>query len=452
MTKTAVILFGATGDLAKKKLYPALYGLHKKGVLKNYEIICVGRREFTTKQIREAAKINDKKAGQFFKQISYVRGEFHDSRIYSTISAKLKTAKNVLFYLATPYQLFGTIAKEIQKAGLSKNCRVIFEKPFGHDLESAKKLNDSLRAVFDESQIYRIDHYLGKDIIQNILVLRFTNSIIEHLCNNNFVDNVQITVSENAGIEERGNYYDKTGALRDMVQNHLLQMLSLIAMEPPCSLSADAIRDEKVKVLSALHEINTDSVIAGQYTGYISEPKVEKNSKTETFVALKAEIHNLRWGGVPFYLRTGKKMAKPYAEINIVLKDLPCVLFCQLPNAKLNSNRITIRIQPEEKISIQFNSQVPGKQWIIMPHKMEFCHSCEFGPTSPKAYENLIEDALESNQTLFTRWDEVENSWKFIDKITNAWHTRKNVFKYKNNYPKQADQLLTREGRAWINE
>lgn len=402
---------------------------------------------------------------RFLKRISYVQGNSGDPQAYDVLRRHIEklvgATGDVVFYLATPPEIFGAIAKHLGQAGLNKSNGakhiLIIEKPFGSDLESSRKLQREISSAFNESQVFRIDHYLGKELIQNILILRFTNSLFEHLCTSQYVDHVQITVAEEIGVEDRAEYYDKSGALRDMIQNHLLQVLCLIAMEPPVSLDASDIRAEKVKVLRAIERFSQETVssnvVRSQYEGYRKEKGVHAASRTETFVALKTEIQNLRWSGVPFYLRTGKQLRKSFAEVNIVLKDLPCVLFCTLPSSKLHSNRITIKIQPDEGIAVQFNTKTPGALGIS-PQLMEFCHACQIGPTSPKAYENLLRNALAGDQTLFTSWEEVEEAWKLIDPILSAWKKSKKLSSYKGGSmgPREADELLKRDNRTWINK
>ncbi|RMD58497.1 glucose-6-phosphate dehydrogenase [Candidatus Woesearchaeota archaeon] len=460
--KTAIVLFGATGDLAQKKLLPSLKRIFDSGELENTEIICTARSKYTNTQFRNIAKkgikTGKKTVAQFLKKITYIPANLLEDKLYEQL--KELDCENMLFYLSVPPRFFGEIASRIGKAGLSNQTkgfrRIILEKPFGEDLKSARKLNKQLLKYFKEEQIYRIDHYLGKELIQDIMVLRFSNTLFERVWSNLHIDHVQITMAESGGIGERAGYYDKAGALKDVVQNHLLQVLCLVALEPPTTLNAEDVRDEKVKVLRALDKYAEkevkSNVVRGQYTGYHKERGIAKNSETETYVALKTHVHNLRWGGVPFYIRTGKKLKKDCVRVHLVFKDLPCVLFCRLGET-LGKNRITIDIQPNEGISIQFNIKTPGHTLGLKPELLEFCHSCKFGATSPLAYDHLISDALAGDPTLFTRWDEVEHAWQFIDQITKAWKkSRKKPEKYSSSSmgPKCADELIRKDGREWI--
>lgn len=343
--------------------------------------------------------------------------------------------------------------------------RVVIEKPFGRDLATARKLNSALEKGFSEEQIYRIDHYLGKEMLQNIMVIRFANTMFEPLWSNKYIDHVQITSSETIGVENRGGYYDQAGAIRDMMQNHMLQLLMLTAMEAPHSLDTDSIRDEKVKVLRAL-SLPSDglkSVVRGQYgqgiidktlvPGYRSEPRVRPNSNTETFVAMKVLIENRRWSGVPFYLRTGKRLEKRGTQIVIQFLDIPSIAYYNQYSG-LDPNRLVIEIQPREGVRLKFNGKKPGSKDIILPVEMDFCQNCDIGSVSPDAYERLLFDVMEGDSTLFTRWDELEYAWRIIDKITRGWEGQPTAFP---NYeagtwgPWESDLLINKDGRKWIN-
>jgi len=474
---TVLIIFGATGDLTKRKLIPALYKLYTKNSLpKNFRIVGLSRRKLSNEQFCDSLDYkffipnSDKNTlKKFSEQITYIPLDFSKPDVsvvndkISEIEHEIKT-NNKIFYLAVSPALFKPVVEIIQSSDLLQGLgwkRIIIEKPFGHDLKSARILNDYISSVFKESRIYRIDHYLAKELVENILVFRFANSIFEQIWNNKFIDNIQITVAETVGVEERAGYYDNTGAIRDMTQNHILQVLSLTAMDPPKSMDPDDIRDEKVKILQIIESAKPDDIVIGQYTNgmtngkpvpsYISEENIPKTSKTETFAVVKFLINNKRWKGVPFYVRTGKRLRKRYAEVNIVLKNISCDLFCR-NNKSPDQNVITLRIQPYEGISILFNSKQPRHGTNLEPVLMEFCHKCKFGLNTPAAYEHLLNDVLINDQTLFTRWDGNEASWKIIDPIINNMKENIKLCLYPaGTYgPKEAEELLKREGRNWI--
>jgi glucose-6-phosphate 1-dehydrogenase len=458
---TTIVIFGATGDLTKRKLIPALFNLHKQGKL-NAKIIAIGRKPLNDESIRSELKQFVKGDWNTFKNlITYHQLEFHDSEAYDALKKKVASDQNRLFYLATAPESFPIIIKQLNRTGIAvKNPkkgwhRVVFEKPFGHDLKSAKQLNKEITTIFNERQIYRIDHYLGKEFVQNILVLRFTNPIFERLWDADHIDNVQIISVESDGVLERGGYYDKSGALRDMVQNHLLQLLSLTAMEIPKSLDADDIRDQKVKALKTI-KINADwknNLVLGQYIAggkvpdYHKEKDVSQASTTETFVAMKIMLNNKRWKGVPFYVRTGKALTHKYAEIVITFKQLPCRLFCG-PTGKLTANSLVIRIQPDEGVELQFNLKEPEQDAAAVPYTMDFSHEAEFGANTPEAYERLLHDVLRGDQTLFTRWDEVEHAWKIVDKLRSV-KVPLRPYKAGTHGPAAALDLLKRDSRDW---
>lgn len=471
------VIFGGTGDLTKRKLLPAIYNLKKEGLLpSNFALVAVGRRDYTTDEFRKIAYHAIKDYSRFkleediwnkLKEKIYYRkmdftneNEYHDLKTYLDELDKLHhTLNNRIFYLAVAPMFFDVIVTSLHKAKMNLNkdnySRVVIEKPFGNDLKSAKYLNKKIISTFGEENTYRIDHYLGKEMLQNIMVIRFANSLFEPLWNNKYIEQVQIISDETIGIENRGNYYEKSGAIRDMVQSHMLQLLSLVAMEKPENLDFNAIRDEKVKVLASLKKYSEQdimqNVVRGQYNSYRNEENVSKYSQTETFVALKLEVNNKRWKNVPFYIRTGKKMPKKSTEVIIQFKPLPNPLYI---NNNLNLNMLIIRIQPTEGVYLQFNAKKPGERNTIIPVQMDFCQNCEVGINSPEAYERLLNDVMLGDQTLFARWDEVYYSWKFIDTIIEVWKKCVPIFP---NYeegsfgPVGAIKMLERDGREWIN-
>lgn len=491
----AIVIFGATGDLTQRKLIPALYQLFRRGHLpKEYPIICFARREFNDATFRELAhdsfvKFTKKKPdpeawARFAQRIAYFRGDINDDNSLRGLKTRLdrifakmkdKTGrKKILYYFATAPEHFGRLVDSLHSLGLASRQeepgawpRLVFEKPFGRDLASAKTLNKKILTAFAEKQIYRIDHYLGKESVQNILVMRFANSIFEQVWNSKFIDNIQITAAETVGVENRAGYYDTSGALRDMVQNHLMQLLTYVAMEPPTGLGAEEIHEEKVKALKALRPLCCDSVrdcaVRGQYgpgkaegkaaAGYRQENGVGRNSRIETFAALTAHVHNWRWEGVPFYLRTGKRLKRRTTEIVVTFKKAPWVLFNDPSLSSVEPNRLILRIQPDEGIALQFNSKRPVTKLAIDPALMDFCHSCIFSPNTPEAYERLIHDALIGDSTLFTRWDEVELAWAFVDPIRKAWDADKKplpIYAPGTWGPKEAERMLSVSGRRWF--
>ena len=485
-----VVIFGASGDLTYRKLIPALYNISADGDLPAaLSIIGFARREKTDEQFRteleDALKkfsrqgLNDQVWADFGPRILYHRSEFSEDEGYRSLAERLDkldaergTRGNRLFYLSVAPKEFEGILEKLAQFGLNKTregswARVIVEKPFGTDLETAHELNTVVSKVFKEKDTYRIDHYLGKETAQNIMVLRFANAIFEPLWNHRYIDHVQITASEPLGVEGRGPYYESAGALRDMVQNHLLQLLSLVAMEPPTDLTADAVRDEKVKVLRSLRVMSPEevgqNVVRGQYAagaingkevvGYRKEDRVSPQSMTETYVALRVNVDNWRWADVPFYIRVGKRLPKHGAEISVQFKSAPSVLFNRDETA-VGANVLVIRIQPDEGISLRIQAKRPGGQLRIEPVKMDFHYGTSFGKASPEAYERLLLDAMSGDATLFARRDEVEQAWTFIDAIEHAWHqnpTPPPICEYPAGSwgPKEADDLLERDGRAW---
>ncbi len=488
-----MVIFGATGDLTARKLVPALYNLTRENQLPS-QFACVGfaRRPKSHEDFRAEMK---KAVGDFSRvkpldetvwkgfeeQIFYHVSEFHEDEGYSRLKIalddldqRLGTKGNRIFYLSTQPSYFTLVVEKLHKFGLvydegtvkDRWSRIIIEKPFGHDLESALALQQELLKFLKEDQIYRIDHYLGKETVQNILVFRFANSIFESLWNNRYIDHVQITVAEDLGIGGRGKYYEEAGLLRDMLQNHTMQLLSLVAMEPPVNLSANAVRDEKVKVLQALRpfseaELDTHC-IRGQYgagfingetvAGYRQEKDVNPQSCVETYVALKLHIDNWRWDGVPFYLRSGKRLPKKSSEIAITFKDPPGVLF-QERSKKNDPNVLVLRIQPDEGIGLRINCKVPGPSSPTQPVKMDFRYGSYFGMAPPEAYERLILDCILGDSTLFAREDEVFNSWKLLTPVLQKWSNSScGIFP---NYqagswgPQEANEMIARDQRKW---
>jgi glucose-6-phosphate 1-dehydrogenase len=486
-----VILFGASGDLAKRKVIPAMYDLAQYNSLGEcYAIIGFARTPMTDETFRnvvgEAAKtisevgpIDPEKWNAFASNLYYTEGDYSDPDSYarlvrrlSELDAEKKLCGNRLFYLSTPPEVYPDIVEQLGRAGLARPStpnawvRIIIEKPFGRDLASAKELNKIVLNVFEEKQVYRIDHYLGKDTVQNLLVLRFGNGIFEPLWNRNYVDQVQITASETLGVERRGGFYETAGALRDMIQSHVLQLTSLVSVEPPASFDATAVRNEKLKVLQSIRPFNLEMVaqwvVRGQYgpgkigdkpvPGYREEPGVKPDSRTETFVAMRLLIDNWRWAGVPFYLRTGKRLAKRSTEIMIQFKRAPHIVFRE---REVEPNRLILNIQPEEGISVSFGAKRPGTEMSIGNVTMNFSYKEGFGGSSRSAYATLLNDCLRGDATLFDRGDSVEAAWALVDPILDVWSAAKTagvpVYPAGTWGPKESDQLLERDGRQWYN-
>ena len=489
-----LVIFGATGDLTHRKLVPALYNLALAGHLPaGFSVVGFARREKEHEHFRAEMResvnqfsrnkpVDPKVWATFAQALHYLPAQFDDASAYQRLAKELARLDkerggcgNRLFYLATPPSFYGLIVQQLGAAGLQKGgkndggdgwARIIVEKPFGHDLASAQELNRQIHQVFDESQVYRIDHYLGKETVQNILVLRFANGIFEPFWNRRYVDNVQVTVAEAVGVETRGAYYEEAGALRDMVQSHLLQLTTLTAMEPPVAYDADAVRDEKVKVLRALRPITGQDVaeytVRGQYgagweggkpvPAYRDEPRVSKTSTTETYVGLKVFVDNWRWQGVPFYLRTGKHLPVRASEIVIQFKRPPHTLFTSGTEA-LEPNHLVLRIQPDEGVTLRFGVKVPGQTMQIRSVNMDFLYGASFGVESPDAYERLLLDAMLGDSTLFTRRDEVERSWAFITAILKSWQDEPPAdfpnYEAGTWGPSAADALIERDGRSW---
>ncbi|MCL6563641.1 MAG: glucose-6-phosphate dehydrogenase [Firmicutes bacterium] len=482
----ALVIFGATGDLCRRKLLPALYNLAvDRWLPEPYAVVGVGRSPMNDTAFRETAqRAIDQHSRrprqapvweQFASHLYYLQGEIHDPTTYRKLAETLQglaaAMPGRLYYLATPPTLYPEVARQLGTAGLGQPrgsgwTRIIVEKPFGHDLESARQLNLALHQVFAEEQLYRIDHYLGKETVQNLLVFRFANGIFEPIWNQQYIDHVQITVAESIGIEGRANYYESAGALRDMVQNHMFQLLSLLAMEPPVTLEADAIRDEKVKVLKAVrplagHAVNEETV-RGQYQagvvdgqpvpGYREETGVNPASDTETYVAMRLFIDNWRWAGVPFYLRTGKRMSKRATEIAIQFKRPPHRLFSAPSAAELDPNLLAIKIQPDEGIILRFGAKEPGARIRVRTVNMEFLYDTSFADPAPEAYERLLLDAMLGDSTLFTRHDEVEQAWAIITAILEGWkrhRTPLHGYEAGSWGPSAADDLIARDLARW---
>jgi glucose-6-phosphate 1-dehydrogenase len=487
----AIVIFGASGDLTKRKLIPALYNLSRHSLLSNeFAVVGFARRSGTTESFRaqmraDLARFCDCEVdGGFWdwieNRLHYVSGDVADPKSVQRLEAQLAelerdhgTKGNALFYLATPPEQFGPIVRALDAAGLAKEGasrwrRVIVEKPFGRDLASARALNEELRTVLSERQIYRIDHYLGKETVQNLLVFRFSNGIFEPIWNRRYVDHVQITVAETLGVEKRGGYYDGAGALRDMVPNHIFQLISLVAMECPISFEANAVRDEQSKVLRALAPISEEEVLSrsvrGQYgagrvggkdlVDYRNEPDVDPRSATETFVALKLEIDNWRWKDVPFYLRVGKALGRRVTEIVVQFKRPPFALFRGTAVEKLSANRLVIQVQPEEGIQLHFGAKIPGAVMKIGTVDMAFEYKDHFGTEPATGYERLLYDAVLGDPTLFQRADMVEAGWSVVQPLLDVWQALppRNFPNYAAGTfgPAESDQLLTRDGRRWL--
>ncbi len=479
-----IMIFGATGDLAKRKLFPSLYRLYQKGKLsERFAVVGVARRalsneefQLSVKESIEAASDKNGNHDEFISHFHYHSHDVTDSSSYlslkqmaSDLDSHYGLGGNRIFYLAMAPEFFGTIAEHLKADGLTDVAgfkRLVIEKPFGHDVESAKQLNKQIRNAFSEDEIYRIDHYLGKEMVQNIEVIRFANAIFEPLWNNRYISNIQLTSSEVLGVEERGRYYETSGALRDMVQNHMLQMVALLAMEPPIRLTTEEIRSEKVKVLRAMRPLEGDAVnehfVRGQYgkgkideeevPAYRDEPMVDPSSNTETFVAGKLLIDNFRWAGVPIYIRTGKRMETKSTKIVIQFKDIPMNLYYQSEQT-LNPNLLVIHIQPGEGISLYLNAKKSGQNVEATPVKLNFANKGIDGINTPEAYEKLLFDCMRGDATNFTHWDEVALSWSFVDKISEVWESEKaeNFPNYESGTmgPREADQLLEKDGFFW---
>jgi glucose-6-phosphate 1-dehydrogenase len=486
----SIVFFGASGDLTKRMLIPAMYNLRLGDVLPtDFAIVGFSRSDKSHYDFREEMKeaidefsrsgpAKDPLWTDFADRMHYIQGSFDDLQSFRNLKAqldendeKLGTSGNRIYYLATPPTVFAKVVQQLAAAGLGPRdqakgwSRLIVEKPFGTDLDSARALQSEINKVFDEKQVYRIDHYLGKEPVQDIMALRFANVMFEPIWNRLYIDCVQITAAETVGVEGRGGYYDHAGALRDMIQNHVINMMALVAMEPPISPHADHVRDEKFKVLSALRPISEDLVprvtARGQYgpglidgkpvPGYREEESVDLNSTTETYACTKFFIDNWRWADVPFYLRSGKRLARKHSEIAVKFRGIPHRIFGEHGD-QIENNTLVMKIQPDEGVSIRFNAKVPGAKMHIRGVTMDFNYGSGFGVVSAPAYERLIGDAMRGDATLFTRWDAVEAAWEAVTPILNRWSELPVDFP---NYlagsqgPQSADALLVAEGREW---
>jgi glucose-6-phosphate 1-dehydrogenase len=485
---TALVIFGATGDLAHRKLLPALYNLAHEGVLpERFELIGVSRTGYSDEEFRQLARESIDRYSRrrpdeevltaLLDDLRYIPGSFDEDRVYREIAGTIGDfegragyALNRVFYMSTAPRFFPVIVDKLGAAGLERcsdaETRLVVEKPFGYDLASARELNAQLLSVFDESQIFRIDHYLGKETVQNLMAFRFSNTLFEPVWNRNFVDHVEITAAEDIGIGSRADYYDRAGALRDLVQNHMLQLLSLLTMEPPSSFDADRVRDEKVKVLESIVPIAPDQAaemtVRAQYglgtvggkevPGYLEEEGVPPDSRTETYAALRLHVSNWRWAGVPFYLRTGKRLARRVTEIVVTLKPVPHVAFQSTGSVGVQQNQIVLTVQPDEGVSVSVGAKIPGTRMRIRPVFMEFRYGTAFLSESPEAYERLIVDAMRGDATLFTRNDEIEALWAIVDPILAGWEqdTSSPIPQYPAGSPgpEEANGLLD-QGREW---
>ena len=483
-----LIIFGASGDLTKRKLIPGLYNLACAGCMNpQFEVLGIGRTpmssdEFRTNMGEAASRSKDARdfsaSGwkDFERRLNYMVGDINDPQFYVQLRQKLEemekkdSSPNHLFYVSTPASVAGPIIEGLGAAGLNRGgrgwTRIVLEKPFGRDLKSAHELNEIVHQVFDEQSVYRIDHYLGKETVQNILVFRFSNSLFEPVWNRNYIDYVEITAAETVGVESRAAFYEETGALRDMVANHLLQLLALTAMEPPVAFDADSVREQKVQVFRSIRPMSVEDVkrftVRGQYgpgevdgkkmPGYREEPGVKPSSTTETFAAVEFRIDNWRWAGVPFYIRTGKRLAKNLTQVRVHLKPTPQALFANT-SSQVDPNVITIAIQPDEGISIAFDAKRPGTQMRTVTVQAHFSYQGSFGSKGPVAYETLLLDSMRGDATLFTRRDEVEAEWRIITPIEEAWAQlqapRFPNYAAGSEGPAAADALITDDGRSW---
>jgi glucose-6-phosphate 1-dehydrogenase len=485
---TSLVIFGATGDLAHRKLLPALYNLAHEGSLpERFELIAVSRSTMSHDDFRARARESIERFSRrrtdpdvlkgLLCDMRYLPGTFDDDEVYGELGRTLDEFDELagerldrVFYLSTAPQFFPVIAGKLGEAGLSRTenteTRIVIEKPFGYDLASARELNAEVLSQFEESQVYRIDHYLGKETVQNLMALRFANALFEPVWNRNFIDNVQITAAEDIGIGGRAGYYEGAGALRDLVQNHMMQLLALLTMEPPATFEANRLRDEKLKVLEAivppLPEDVASMAVRAQYgagvvggapvPGYREEEGVAPDSRTETYAALRLHVSNWRWAGVPFYLRTGKRLSRKVTEIAVALKPVPHLAFQSKGSVGVQANQVILTVQPDEGVSVSLGAKIPGAQMRIRPVNMEFRYGTSFMSQSPEAYERLILDAMRGDATLFTRNDEIEALWGIIDPILTAWHDDRSSpipqYEAGSAGPVEADGLLL-DGRRW---
>jgi glucose-6-phosphate 1-dehydrogenase len=481
-----LVLFGVTGDLSRKKLLPAIYDLANRGLLPpGFSLVGFARRDWENEDFRQIAYESVKAHARTpFREdvwthlsegMHFVPGEFSDPGAFDALSMAVKeldesrgTGGNYAFYLSIPPKFFPQVVEQLQRSGLADRKegawrRVVIEKPFGRDLKTAVELNDTVHRVFPEESIFRIDHYLGKETVQNILALRFANTMFEPIWNRSFVDHVQITMAEDIGIGGRAGYYDGIGAARDVIQNHLLQLLALTAMEEPTSFRAEAVRAEKAKILASVRVPGdiAQATARGQYAagwqggvnvrGYLEEDGIPADSRTETYAAIKLEIQNRRWAGVPFYLRTGKRLSRRVTEVAMVFQKAPHLPFSETDTEELGQNALVMRVQPDEGITVRFGSKVPGTSMEIRDVNMDFAYGESFTETSPEAYERLLLDVLIGDPPLFPRQEEVELSWQILDPITEYWASRSGLDQYKSGGygPASADELMARDGRTW---
>lgn len=487
-----MVIFGAAGDLTKRKLLPALYNLAKQKLLpEEFAIVGLARDKISSEEFRQRVEDSVKEFGTvkieksildwLTTRIYYTLGDFTNDAAYKElkktldkVDAEHQTRGNYFYYMATPPQFFGEIVERLNKQDIAQNTaeswrRFVFEKPFSHDLDSARALNEQLRSILKENQIFRIDHYLGKETVQNILVFRFGNSIFEPIWNRNYIDHVQITVAEEVGVETRGGYFDSAGTLRDMVPNHIFQLITLITMEPPVSFNGNAFRDEQAKILQAINPFTPEDVlketVRGQYgegeiedkkvPAYRSEENVAPTSKTETFVAMKFQIDNWRWAGVPIYVRTGKRMATRHTDITIQFKQAPLMLFRETTVEKLPTNRIVINIQPDEGIILHFGAKIPGINVEVGAVDMDFNYAEHFGVEPKTGYERLLFDCMVGDLTLFQRGDVTELAWEVIQPVLDVWAAlpARDFPNYESGTwgPAESDTLLEQDGRRWRN-
>jgi len=482
---SGLVIFGAAGDLTQRKLIPGLYSLAYDGLLPpGQTIVGFARAEMSDDQFRTSMReacnkyartrpVDEAVWENFAKGLFYLAGEFTDVAAYDRLKAKLEefdrtrgTGGRRIYYLAVPPQFFGQIAETLGSKGMVNDpehggpyTRAIIEKPFGHNLPTARDLNRTAVTTFRERQLFRIDHYLGKETVQNLLVLRFANGIFEPFWNRQYIDHVQLTVAETVGVEKRGNYFETSGITRDIIQNHMLQLVSLVGMEPPVAFEADAVRDEKVKVLRALRPIDVavrgqyaeGSIMGEQVSAYRKEDKVSPTSNVETYAALKIFVDNWRWADVPFYLRAGKRLPKRVTDISIHFRPAPYPLFKRL-NLKMQPNVLAIRIQPDEGISLRFDSKLPGPTVRTAPVSMEFRYATSFGGEPPEAYERLLLETMQGDATLFARRDEIETAWAWLDPLLERWAadpTPPEFYPSGSWGPEAADELLEKDGRRW---
>ncbi|MFJ6698510.1 glucose-6-phosphate dehydrogenase [Streptomyces sp. NPDC091272] len=483
---SGLVIFGVTGDLSRKKLMPAVYDLANRGLLPpGFSLIGFARRDWENEDfaqvvhdaVKEHARTEFREEvwQQLIQGMRFVQGDFDDDQAFETLKSTIQeldqaqgTGGNFAFYLSVPPKFFPQVVQQLKKHGLADQKekswrRAVIEKPFGHDLDSAQELNRIVHEVFPPNEVFRIDHYLGKETVQNILALRFANQMFEPIWNRSYVDHVQITMAEDIGIGGRAGYYDGIGAARDVIQNHLLQLLALTAMEEPASFDADALVAEKSKALGAVKipkDLGRDTV-RGQYAagwqggekavGYLQEDGIDPKSKTDTYAAVKLEIDNRRWAGVPFYLRTGKRLGRRVTEIAVVFQRAPHSPFDHTATEELGQNAIVIRVQPDEGVTVRFGSKVPGTSMEIRDVSMDFAYGESFTESSPEAYERLILDVLLGDANLFPRLEEVEQSWRILDPIEEFWDTHGKPAQYASGTwgPDEADEMLARDGRSW---